>query len=339
MTVSDIQTEATEGAALVTALEERVLSGDTTVDPDELANARKLAEFASMRVAGAGRQQYEAEKAEAAEETQAAADRAKAVTAGPHKDIDALRAKATKAIDAYFTAIEQRYVEARRAARELHLAIEKAATHDLPHSWEAHGIENHPDYMRVRSDRGSEQRYNWLTFVASHQAVESVITLAGLHPQRAAPSPRAARSTSRADRANSDAHLCLGPGVSRDHPADASRGLCPSRVADAAVSGVVKVQVVVGLHAFAAEVTGLAACVAEHCGPGALLGASVAKLCCRTATVPRPPPAASAGMVCLRGCRSSLTRPGSSASDEESDCCPVVVRHSAPRRRGRRGVC
>lgn len=183
---TDYEAEARDAQARVDALLERIRGGDETVTTEELDSARKLAEFAQLRVEAAERKAWEAGRDAAAEAQREAAERVREVLGAnpnaPTAEIVALQKKAAKAIDALFNAVETRWADSFRAARRLRLANETAARYDLPDSAAAHGVSYDPvgERFRVVNERGSTASVHWRHLLEPEQWVVSVLSEAGI---------------------------------------------------------------------------------------------------------------------------------------------------------------
>lgn len=178
----DYRAEAAEAHALVETLLERVRQGDEDVTPEEIDNARKLAEFAELRGEAAERKAWQAECDEVAAERQEAAEALKALVAETPKEITSAQQKAIKAFEALMTAVDDRYIAVFHAARRLRIANQEAAEYDLPSSMEAHGIGYNAgaDRFEWLNDRGALCRLDWGHLKESKHLVEAVIEPANL---------------------------------------------------------------------------------------------------------------------------------------------------------------
>lgn len=174
---TDHQTEAEEARALVDTLLERVRNGDESVTPEEVDGARKLAEFAQLRIEAAERKAWAAGSEAAAAEQAAAADELKSVLSVTPKNIEALEQKAAKAFEALMTAVDERYATVFRASRRLRLANNEAAKWDLPDAGEAHGVRYDVGQSRFRwtNERGSQSSADWADLSDAQRWVDAVI--------------------------------------------------------------------------------------------------------------------------------------------------------------------
>lgn len=186
MTEMDYRAEAEEAHALVDTLLERVREGDESVTPEEIDNARKLAEFAELRGVAAERKAWAAARDLAAVEQEEAALALKELLAVSTKEIDTAQQKAAKAFDTLMAAVDSRWIAAFRAARRLRIANEAAAEYDLPGSSAAYGVGYDPgrDLFRVVTDRGSYRSLELGHLKDPEHWLRAVIEPARVHLER-----------------------------------------------------------------------------------------------------------------------------------------------------------
>lgn len=182
MTEMEYRAEADEAKALVDTLLERVREGDESVTPEEIDNARKLAEFAELRGEAAERKAWQAACDEAAAEQEDAALALKALISTTPKDITSAEQKAIKAFETLMSALDGRYIAVFHAARRLRIANQEAAEYDLPTSMDAHGVGYNvgADRFEWIDDRGSRARLDWGHLKDAKRWVKAVIEPANL---------------------------------------------------------------------------------------------------------------------------------------------------------------
>lgn len=123
--LAEAKQEACDAAELVAALEQRVVDGDDTVSPEELAARKSLAEFAALRVKAAKRKQAQASQEMTEAEIDALGEEALAhIKLGATK----LHAASEKAYEAL---LEVYAIAAERDQRQASLArrVQEAAAH------------------------------------------------------------------------------------------------------------------------------------------------------------------------------------------------------------------
>ncbi|MBG0818197.1 hypothetical protein [Planomonospora sp. ID82291] len=114
--VRQAEADARQARELADAIAERVTAGDATVTPQELAEARSLAEFAALRVEAARRQAEAAHLADIDARGKALAAEVARLVDTDESEIAVLFRKAVEAVEALVQAGEDRRRQVRTAA-------------------------------------------------------------------------------------------------------------------------------------------------------------------------------------------------------------------------------
>jgi hypothetical protein len=125
-TVEAAEAKAEEAQQIVSALEERIRSGDASVSPDDLTQARQIAEFATLQRDAAHRRADEARRKAAEEAVQSVCDAARALAQEGTADIEKLRQAAAHAFAAYVDATDRHAFRVSLVRESLEVANQQA---------------------------------------------------------------------------------------------------------------------------------------------------------------------------------------------------------------------
>lgn len=130
-TIEEATAEAEEAAALVNALEERIRSGDASVTAVDLANARGLAEFASLQRDAAERRAQRVNVQLTADEVAAVVGAAQALATERRAATEKLEKAAQRAFSAYMDAVDRDAYDASQILSRLRAVNVRAQSLDV----------------------------------------------------------------------------------------------------------------------------------------------------------------------------------------------------------------